>query len=151
MRRVAITGIGLVSPLGNERDEFFANLLAGRSGIGRLPAAFNPRLNTRVVAAATFDGAAHFPAAQLRMLDRVSQFALHAARCAIDDAALRLSDAERERTGVYIGTGMGGGYARAREMTGTEGHDRCVQPKISDSGAQVTNPMLQFAPVTSCD
>ena len=45
------------------------------------------------------------------MLDRVSQFALHAARRAVDDAGLHLSDAERERTGVYLGTGMGGAQA----------------------------------------
>jgi len=108
LRRVAVTGLGTVSPLGNEPEQLFAALKAGRSGIVRLPEAVHPRLTMRIVAAAQFDGAAHFQTAQLRVLDRVSQFAVYASRQAVADAGLVLDAHEKERSGVFLGTGMGG-------------------------------------------
>jgi len=125
MKRVAVTGLGLVAPGGNDPDEFFANLAAGRSGVGVLPQA-SSRLATRIAAAAAFDGAAHFAAPRLRMLDRVSQLALVAAQQALRGAALELGAEERATTGVFLGTGMGGaattdeGYATLYQ----EGSDR---------------------------
>jgi len=107
MKRVAVTGMGVVAPCGNSPDEFFANLVAGRSGIGVLPQV-SPRLTTRIAAAASFDPSTHFPAPRLRMLDRVSQLALVATKQALQNAALELSDDERATTGVFLGTGMGG-------------------------------------------
>ena len=116
MRRVAITGIGVISPLGNDADEFFGNLVLGRSGVVRLPAPVmerdgkarvdNPRAH--IGAAVAFDANAYFPAPQLRMLDRVSQFALAAAAQAVHDADLQFDSADRQRAGVFVGTGMGG-------------------------------------------
>lgn len=108
-RRVAVTGLGVVSPLGNDVATFAAALEAGRSGIRRLDVAFADRLATRIGAPVTLDGSAHFAPQQLRMLDRVSQLALAAAAQAVADAALQLDDAERARAGVSMGTGMGGG------------------------------------------
>lgn len=116
MRRVAITGIGLVSPLGNDPEAFFTNLAHGRSGIVALAAppialAGKPmpgHSGKHVGGAVTFDGARHFPAPKLRMLDRVSQFALVAAAQAVSDAGLGFSDVDRQRAGVFVGTGMGG-------------------------------------------
>jgi beta-ketoacyl-acyl-carrier-protein synthase II len=107
MKRVAVTGIGIVAPCGNDPDEFFASLVAGRSGIGVLPHS-SARWSTRIAAAASFDATAHFPAPRLRMLDRVSQLALVATKQALQSAALELSDEERATTGVFLGTGMGG-------------------------------------------
>ena len=116
MNRVAVTGIGVISPLGNTVDEFFSNLIAGRSGIVRLPPPAvelagnsivqNPR--SHIGGAVTFDAAAFFPGPRLRMLDRVSQFALAAAAQAVGDAALDFELVNRERAGVFAGTGMGG-------------------------------------------
>jgi len=116
VRRVAVTGIGVVSPLGNDVDSLFENLARGHSGIGVLPAPARAPAGTpgpaavrkHVGAAAAFDGARLFPAPKLRMLDRVSQFALAAAAQALRDAGLTFDEANRERTGVFIGTGMGG-------------------------------------------
>ncbi|HYG31400.1 MAG TPA: beta-ketoacyl synthase N-terminal-like domain-containing protein, partial [Methylophilaceae bacterium] len=79
MRRVAITGMGLVSPLGNTVSQFFDNLVSGVSAIRRLQDTFAERLLSPIAATAEFDAAAYFPAAKYRMLDRVSQFALKAA------------------------------------------------------------------------
>ena len=108
MRRVAVTGIGVVSPLGNDTRAFFASLRAGRSGIARLTGKYHERLASPVGAAVTFDAAAHFPAPQLRMLDRVSQFALAAASQAIAEAGALFDGLDRGRAGVFVGTGMGG-------------------------------------------
>lgn len=107
MRRVAVTGLGLVAPGGNDPDEFFASLAAGRSAIGVLRE-HGERLSTRIAAAASFDASAHFGAPRLRMLDRVSQLALVAAQQALRNAAIELNDEERATTGVFLGTGMGG-------------------------------------------
>ena len=108
MRRVAVTGIGVVSPLGNDPEAFFDSLAAGRSGVRRLEGRSFERLGIRVGAPATFDAASHFPAARVRMLDRVSQFALYAAARALESAEGALERADRRRAGVFVGTGMGG-------------------------------------------
>jgi 3-oxoacyl-[acyl-carrier-protein] synthase II len=108
MRRVAVTGIGVVSPLGNDRRTFFDNLTAGQSGIRLLDAALRERLIAPVAAPARFDAEQYFSAPKLRMLDRVSQFALYAASQAIDDAGIVFADENRQRAGVFLGTGMGG-------------------------------------------
>ena len=108
---MAITGLGVVSPVGTGARLFFDRLIQACSGVTRLPEDFDPRLLTRVVAPVVFDGAAHFGPARLRMLDRVSQFALVAAAQAIADADGVFEGGDREATGVFVGTGMGGAQA----------------------------------------
>lgn len=108
MKRVAVTGMGIVSPCGNSPEAFFDALAAGQSGVRRLPEAFAPRLATRITACVDFDADAYFVPSRQRMLDRVSQFALVAAAQAIADSGWQCSDADRQTTGVFIGTGMGG-------------------------------------------
>ena len=108
MRRVAVTGIGVVSPLGHGPHDVFEAARAGRSGIHRLDIAGAHRLTAPLAATVEFDGAEHFEPPQARLLDRVSQFAVVAARRAFIDAQCELTELERERTGVFLGTGMGG-------------------------------------------
>ena len=108
MRRVAVTGLGVVSPLGNDPASFFDSLVAGRSGVRRLEGRSFERLGVRVGAPASFDAAAFFPAARVRMLDRVSQFALYAAAQALAASGGALDGCDRRRAGVFLGTGMGG-------------------------------------------
>lgn len=113
MKRVAVTGMGIVSPLGNDCKTFLAALSAGRSGIRRLDEPFCTRLDAPIAAPAQFDGAHYFDAPRLRMLDRVSQFALCAARQAVAQSGLAFEEksaAQRRRAGVFIGTGMGGAH-----------------------------------------
>ena len=108
MRRVAVTGIGLVSPLGNTVAEVYASAYSGRSAIHRLDLPLGDRLIAPLAATVRFNGADHFDPPKLRMLDRVSQFALVAARQSLTDSRCDLSQLDRDRAGVFVGTGMGG-------------------------------------------
>ena len=108
MRRVAVTGIGVVSPLGNGAAEAYRNACAGRSGVHRLDMPFAARLVAPLAATTSFDGADHFEPARLRMLDRVSQFALVAAKQALADSHDGLAQLDRSLVGVFVGTGMAG-------------------------------------------
>ena len=108
MRRVAVTGLGVVSPLGHSAAEIFEAARAGRSAIHRLDVPFAHRLAAPLAATVQFNGVHHFEPPKLRMLDRVSQFALVAASRALADSQPQLTDAERRRAGVFVGTGMGG-------------------------------------------
>ncbi len=107
-RRVAITGMGVITPLGNTCRDFFAGLAAGTSGVKRMSAGFSERLSTPIAAEANFNAEDHFSKKDARTLDRVSQFALAAASAAWNDAGMTLSEREQRRSGVYLGTGMGG-------------------------------------------
>ncbi len=108
-RRVVITGLGIVSPVGKTPGEFFANLMAGRSGIRHLQTDFVEQLSIRIGAPVEgFDPAAHFSKIQLAGIERFSQFALVAAAQAVQDAQLELSADEQARAGVYMGSCLGG-------------------------------------------
>lgn len=108
MRRVAVTGMGVVSPLGATCAEVHRNAARGCSGIDRLQTRFAHRLQAPLAASVAFDGAAHFDPARLRMLDRSSQFALVAARQAFADANCDWPALDTSRMGCFVGTGMGG-------------------------------------------
>ena len=108
MRRVAVTGIGVISPLGNNSGDFFASLLSGISGAALINAPFADKLSIKIAAQVQFNPTDYFPKKQANQLDRVAQLLLVAAREATADAAFELSDAEKKRAGVFIGTGMGG-------------------------------------------
>ena len=108
MRRVAVTGIGVVSPLGNTVAEVYANAYFGRSAIHGLDRPFGDRLVAPLAATVSFDGTEHFDPPKLRMLNRVSQFALVAARQSLADSCCDLIRLDRDRVGVFVGTGMGG-------------------------------------------
>jgi 3-oxoacyl-[acyl-carrier-protein] synthase II len=117
-RRVVVTGMGIVSPLGHHPDVFFDALIAGQSGIARLKSEFTDKLDSKIAAQADFDPTAHFSKRQADSLDRISQFALCAARQAVLDADLPMASQNKARIGVALGTGMAGsgstdeGYTR---------------------------------------
>jgi 3-oxoacyl-[acyl-carrier-protein] synthase II len=108
-RRVVITGLGVISPVGKNPAEFFGNLMAGRSGIKRLQTDFVEQLSIRIGAPVEgFDPTAHFSKIQLSGIERFSQFALVAAEQAVLDARLELTEAEYPRAGVCMGSCLGG-------------------------------------------
>jgi len=103
--KVVVTGLGVVSPLGNDPETLFSGLMQGRSGIRRLGAeqGFDQPVAAGVV---EFDPAPWFSKLQLSGVDRVSQFAVAAASMARQDAGL--ADTPLADASVYFGTGMGG-------------------------------------------
>jgi 3-oxoacyl-[acyl-carrier-protein] synthase II len=118
-RRVVVTGIGIISPLGSDRHTFFASLMAGKSGVQRLQTEFVDKLDAQIAAPVMdFDPLAHFAKNKAATMDRVTQFAVAASQQAISDSGIDLEHENRERIGVYLGTGMGGaasieeGYVR---------------------------------------
>lgn len=108
-RRVVITGMGCISPLGNDVESTWANLIRGVSGISRI-SHYDPREFECQIAAEVkgFDGVAWFGPREARRMDRGTQFALAAAEQAIQQARLDLEREDRDRIGAVIGTGIGG-------------------------------------------
>jgi 3-oxoacyl-[acyl-carrier-protein] synthase II len=108
-RRVAVTGLGIVSPCGNTIEDFSVNLMAGKSGVRRISSAYSGLLSVKIAAEVDFNPFDYFTKRQVSNLDRVNQFALVAASQAWKDSEPSLDAKEKERAGVYIGSGMGGG------------------------------------------
>jgi nodulation protein E len=110
MRRVAITGMGAICALGHDASATWAAMRDGRSAIGPIRNIPTDLLNVRIAAEVRgYDPLAHFDSKRLVLLDRVSQFALIAAREAVAQSGLDFgSDARGERTACIIGTGIGG-------------------------------------------
>lgn len=109
MKRVAVSGMGVISPLGNSLAEVMANARAGRSGVRRLDMAFASRLAAPIAATACIDEEGQgIEAGKARMLDRFSLFALLAAQQAVQASSGALAGIDRARGGVFVGTGMGG-------------------------------------------
>ena len=110
MPRIAITGLGCVSALGKSVAEFWDGLSRGRCGIGPLTLMATDQLQIGIGAEApSYDPARYFDPKRLSLLDRYSQFALIAAREAIEDAQLDFAaDGLARRTAVILGTGIGG-------------------------------------------
>jgi len=120
-KRVVITGLGVVSPIGTGVAEFWKAALAGTSGISAVPPfdtlpmeAYRSRVVGRV---RDFEPAAHLDATQAERLDRYAQFGLVAAREAIEDAALKMDREVPHRVGVIVGAGMGAMTMAERELT----------------------------------
>jgi len=110
-RRVAITGMGAISPLGVGAEALWQGLREGRSAIGPLHHPDAERLRVKVAAQVpdSFDPAANIDERTLPMLDRTSEFALHAAREAVAQSGLDFRQGQLGlRTAVIVGTGVGG-------------------------------------------
>jgi beta-ketoacyl-acyl-carrier-protein synthase II len=110
-QRVVITGLSVVSPLGNNIADLTANVFAGNSGIKRLDTPFADQLDCKIAAQAQFYPADHFSKHTYSMLDRTSQMALHTSIEAIKHSGLEISEELKPRMGIYLGTGMGGSHS----------------------------------------
>lgn len=108
-RKVVITGLGCISPVGNTMNETWQALLAGRSGAAPITLFDASRHKTRFAAEVKgFDPAAYFGSRDARKMDRYTQFAAVATAEALAHAGLVIDDANRDRVGIVIGTGIGG-------------------------------------------
>lgn len=108
-RKVVVTGLGCISPIGNTMNETWDALLAGRSGAAPITLFDASRHKTRFAAEVKgFDAAAVFGARDARKMDRYTQFATVATLEALAHAGLVIDEANRDRVGILIGTGIGG-------------------------------------------
>ena len=110
MRRVVVTGVGCVSPLGNDVDVTFRRLLEGHSGIGRITR-FDATNHAAQIAGEVrgFDVAPYVPSRKTaRHMDTFVQFGIAATDMALKSSGLDLASADRERIGAIVGTGVGG-------------------------------------------
>ena len=109
-RRVVITGLGVVAPLGNTVDVFWDNLIAGKCGVEKITA-FDPSpFDTQIAAQVKdFDPLPAFPSPkEIRRTDRYSQFGIYAAWQALKDSGIDLSKTDPDHVGAFIGSGIGG-------------------------------------------
>jgi len=108
MRRVVVTGVGVVSALGVGRDAHFRGLREGICGIGPIRRMESDRLLIKIAAEADFEPEDHFDRQQLTLFDRVTSMAMVAAREATDQSGILFDEALGQRTATVIGTAMGG-------------------------------------------
>jgi 3-oxoacyl-[acyl-carrier-protein] synthase II len=134
-RRVAVTGVGVVSPIGTGKDAFWNALMEGRSGVQRI-ASFDPTsFDCQIAAEVTdFDPTAYLDRKEVRRNDRFVHLAIAATRLALDDAGFAIGPQNRDRVGVVIGSGIGGAH------TWEEQHDI-----LRDRGPGRVSPF--FAPM----
>jgi 3-oxoacyl-[acyl-carrier-protein] synthase II len=108
-RRVVITGLGIVSPVGNTVEEAWGNILAGRSGIGPLTRFESSSFHSRIVGEVkNFDLNSYLSPKEARRMDRFIHFGMAAGIQAVRDAGLEAEQADAERIGICIGSGIGG-------------------------------------------
>ncbi len=107
--RAVITGMGVISPVGNHLDEFWNNLIEGKSGIGLLTRFDTSNLPTKVAAEVkNFEPTDWINKKESRHMDRFAQFAMAAAKMALQDSGLDLDKVDKERAGAVMGCGIGG-------------------------------------------
>src|SRR6202012_3765275 len=109
-RRVVVTGMGVVTPLGNDLDTFWQNLIAGQCGVDKIAAFDASPFETQVAAEVkNFDPTPAFPSPkEIRRTDRYSQFGVYAAWSALKDSGLDLATENCDEIGVFLGSGIGG-------------------------------------------
>ncbi len=108
-RRVVVTGMGSLSPLGNSAEETWKAMLAGVSGVGKITIFDTEDYTTKIGAEVKdYDPLNHFDKKEARKMDRYTQFAMIAAEEAVNNSGLDFSKEDRDRIGVIIGSGIGG-------------------------------------------
>ncbi|MDF9843011.1 MULTISPECIES: beta-ketoacyl-ACP synthase II [unclassified Paenibacillus] len=132
MERVVITGMGVISPLGNSVEQFWRRLSAGESGVSPITSFDTARYKSKIAGQVRdFDPEGRFGRKEARRMDRFTQFALAAAEDAWADSGLQLEQMDRERLGVYVGSGVGGIHTlmEQAELLRTRGPER-VSPTL---------------------
>ncbi len=108
-KRVVITGVGAVTPIGIGKDEFWNNLIAGKSGIGLITRFDTTDFTSKIAGEVKdFDYTQYVDKKEGKRMDRFVHYAIAASKMAIADAELDLDKVDRDRIGTCIGTGIGG-------------------------------------------
>ena len=127
--RVVITGMGALTPLGTVKA-FWEGLKAGRSGIRRIQSFDPSHLSVQIAGEVDFDPKEYLNFKEARRMSRCSQMAQVAARMAMEDAGLTVDDieAESERTGVVVGTALGGYEVMEQSTYRYKSSNRTLKP-----------------------
>ena len=108
-RRVVVTGLGLISPVGNDKDQFWTAICEGKNGIGRITQIDASLYTSRIAGEVKgFEPSKYITPKQIRRLDKFTQFAVAAAKMAAEDSSLDMSKEDPYRVGVLVGSGIGG-------------------------------------------
>lgn len=148
-RRVAITGVGAVTPIGHGSRGLYEGLRRERSAVDRITRFDTDSFSCKIGAEVKdFDGAAYLEPKRLRRLDRYSQFAVAGARMALDDAGLDPAEEDRDSIGCFVGSALGGAaFAEDQHVVFmTQGIQR-VKPTLALSvfcGAASCNIAIEF-------
>ena len=136
-RRVVLTGVGVITPVGNNIKDFWESLVNGKTGVDRLKA-FDPNpFNSQIAAEVKdFDATKYMTLKQDKRLDRFVKFAIAAAKMAVEDSALELEKLAMEKAGVYIGSGIGGLHTIEAE------HEKYLQYEDESIAASRMSPFL---------
>ena len=147
-KRVVVTGTGCVSPVGNNVEQTWESLLAGKSGADEITHFDASQHKTKFAAEVKgFDGVALFGVREARKMDRFTQFAMAATLEALKQANYSINESNRDRVGVLIGSGIGGitTMLEQAEIMRERGPDRIspflIPMMISDSAAKLFNSL----------
>ncbi len=135
-RRVVVTGLGTIAPIGNNVNEFFENIQAGKCGVDFIDCFDTENYQVKVAAQVkNFDPKNYMDVKDAKRMDRFSQFAVAAAKEALEDSGIDLESIDRERFGVIVGSGIGS-IGMIEKETKT----------LLDKGPRRVNPL--FIPMT---
>ncbi|BAY97636.1 3-oxoacyl-(acyl-carrier-protein) synthase 2 [Tolypothrix tenuis PCC 7101] len=127
-KRVVVTGVGAITPIGNTPAQYWEGLLSGRNGIDFITAFDASRHDCRIAGEVkNFDPHIYLERKEAKRMDRFSQFGVSAAKQAISDARLEINELNAEQVGVIIGSGIGGLKVLEDQQTVylNRGPDRC--------------------------
>ncbi len=157
LKRVVVTGLGSITPIGNNVSDYWEGLLAGRSGIGMITLFDASRHDCRIAGEVKgFDPIDHMDRKEAKRMDRFAQFAVAASKQAVKDADLVIDDSNATQIGVMIGTGIGGlkVLEDQQEINLTRGPDRCspfmIPMMIANMAAGLTAIHLGAKGPNSC-
>ncbi len=145
MRRVVVTGIGMVTPIGNDLETTWSSLLAGTNGAGPITLFDCTEFATKFACEVkSWDASKWFEKRELRHVDRFLQFGVAAGMMAVDDAGLagKVPAGQEHRWGVYIGAGLGG----VRSIEDTYAASKVKGPRHGFSPYFVTDIIINEAP-----
>lgn len=128
LKRVVVTGLGAITPLGNNLMEYWSGLLSGQNGIGPITLFDASRHDSRIAGEVkNFDPHDYLDRKEAKRMDRFAQFAIAASKQALKDANFTINDLNAEQVGVIIGTGIGGlkVLEDQQEIYLNRGPDRC--------------------------
>ncbi len=156
-KRVVITGLGAITPIGNTPSEYWDGLMAAQNGIGPITLFDASRHDCRIAGEVKgFDPLTYLERKEAKRMDRFAQFAVSASKQAVENAGLVINDLNAEQIGVLIGTGIGGlkVLEDQQEIYLTKGPDRCspfmIPMMIANMAAGLTAIQIGAKGPNSC-